>query len=179
LIMCLLPLFSLIIMDVQFHILGSKYLEDRRAIILFPSLIVSFAAWLNLSKYKINYFWAIVLMLFSFSHWAKTANLLSVKEWAYDSNNNKVIAYLEQKAIEKNDSLLVSSHWFFQGSLNFHARANPNSRIAMPLWAPEMPTDNRYDYYYIGNYTPDSTFYTLDTVFDNNHLYKRRKITIK
>jgi hypothetical protein len=175
-----LPLLALVIMDIQFHLMDSKYLVDRRAIILYPSIILAFAVWLELRAFKLHYWIAALLTTFSIGHWIKTSNLESVKEWAYDAHNKQVIAYVEQKAIERKQDIQLGAFWLFQGSLYFHATTMQQAaHIQTPIWEPEVPKDAKYDYFYIPkgeSQKLDTAVYQIDKIFGQNYLYKKKKL---
>ena len=148
-LLIVLPLVAVIMMVLQYHFAGSKYLINRTALILFPMLLLSLLAWVDFGNKKAATFWAVVVAVFALFHFMKTANLKMCREWWFDEHNQEMVNYLETKAQSENRIYNLNVSNLFIPSVNFCVRKNPNSHLRMPLFDPKLPTDTTFDYLYI------------------------------
>ena len=148
-LLVLFPLVAVIMMILQYHLAGSKYLINRTALILFPLLLFSLLSWLDFTNKKIAVFWAIVIAGFALFHFKETGNLKLAREWWFDAHNQEMVDYLEAKAQSENKRYTLNVSRVFIPSVNFCVQKNPNTRLNIPMFEPQLPTDTTFDYLFI------------------------------
>lgn len=134
----------------QFYLLETPYLSGRTALIfvpLFSILPVFFFTFFQEKKWIQLVLCIVPLFAYSF-HLSKTANLNSVREWWFDTNNIDVLNYfLEKEKIDTKVTFGISG--LNSPSFHFYEKVwNLEDKVEM-IRRDQLAKEEYFDYYYI------------------------------
>ena len=136
---------------VQYHLLGTKYLLHRTALIFIPLSCIPFFCLLN-DEYKrlprIVMGICIVISGFMVYHFLRTANLEECREWHYDSQTRQMIEYVSEKA-KPGEKINLGVHWFYSHSSVFYIQTRELDFFEPIIYEKDLRQDTFYDYYYV------------------------------
>jgi hypothetical protein len=147
----LLPVLSLGLMLLQHAFLGSKYLTNRTAIVLYPFFVLSLNALLTIDFQQIRLRYCQLLVVFFVFHFAKSLNVDFCTEWWKDTYNRRVIQYVAAEARRIERPLSIGTFPEVHPGLCFHSR-EAQGWVTMPVWEaqyPKLRSDTFHEYYYI------------------------------
>ncbi|MCB0549399.1 MAG: hypothetical protein KDD19_17620 [Phaeodactylibacter sp.] len=150
----LLFLLSSIVMTVQHHVLGSNYLEGRKAL-LFISLsgLLFFFLLHGLAEMyfrpRLADVLAALFAVLAVYHLARAGNLDYSREWWYDKNTREMILYLNTTVPPENAPVELGVADMFQPTTSFYQQAWEVKVFTPPFYSSEIHTDGRFDFYYV------------------------------
>ena len=150
----LLFLLSSIVMTVQHHVLGSNYLEGRKAL-LFISLsgLLFFFLLHGLAEMyfrpRLADVLAALFAVLAVYHLARAGNLDYSREWWYDKNTREMILYLNTIVPPENAPVELGVADMFQPTTSFYQQAWEVKVFTPPFYSSEIHTDGRFDFYYV------------------------------
>lgn len=150
----LLPLAVSMATIVQHYVLGSQYLVNRTALMLFPISI--------LPVYLLTVFWVkngrpnrwkialpAVVGLFCVVHLYRAGLKSYSGEWYYDAGTKQMLLYLRDK-LPPGQKVKLGMHWLYHPSSSFYFKTLPLDFAAEPLhYSKSLRRDDYYDYYYV------------------------------
>lgn len=151
----------------QHLIVGVPYLNARTALFYYPLFSLALFAELgNDDKYaRFKNVLLLVLTGFSIWHMTRTWNLHSSREWWFDGDNKKVMAWIAADRIgNKNEKASLKCNWLFQPSLTYYVKTRYPEQIDLPPYSHTIDTSELVDYYYITSDDRSPWFETNYTV---------------
>lgn len=144
---------SCLIMIAQHYILGSNYLQNRKALLFIPLSALLFFFLLHslqqaFSDNRFNIALAFIA-LFIVYHFFRTANFQYTREWWYDQNTREMVEYMDARIPPARDSVQLGVNWVFQPSTLFYLQTKQIEAIIPPAIGGEIHADGRYDFYYV------------------------------
>ncbi len=178
----LLFLMSCAVMTAQHHILGSNYLEGRKALILVSlSGLLFFFLLHGLAE---RYFkprmagiaGALVALLLGY-HLVRAGNFDYSREWWYDKDTREMVLYLDSIVPPGRDAVALGVTDIFQPTTSFYRTTLGLGSFNEPLYASEIYTDGRYDFYFVfDDQIPRlEEKYVLEKRFEGGRSLLRRK----
>ena len=154
----LLLFLPLIIIILQYYILGSKFLVHRKSILFIPFAgLLTVLTLQYISEYiKLGKYIALGLILFSIFHLVRSAELDSCYEWWFDQHSRKVAFFFDEKA-KQEPQLQVGVHWMFFPSLRFYRKFVTPNHWEMTSFRDSKTPNIHLDYFY----TFDSEYHNL------------------
>jgi hypothetical protein len=149
--LALLPVLSLGLMLLQHLFLGSKYLTNRTAVVLYPFFVLSSIALLTIDFQQFRLRYCQLLVAFFVFHFVKSINFYHCIEWWKDAYNRRVIQYVAAEAHRIERPLSIGTCAEVHPGLSFHSR-EAQGWVTMPVWEAQFPklrSDTFHEYYYI------------------------------
>ncbi len=178
----LLFLLSCGIMTAQHQLLGSNYLEGRKALLfislsglLFFFLLYGLAErWMSSRLAGIS--GAVVLLLLGY-HLIRAGNFDYSREWQYDRNTRAMMRYLDSIVPPDSGPVTLGVTHLFQPTVAFYANTRELDSFIIPPYANELYTDGRYEYYYVfdGQVAELSKKYEIERQFPGGRTLLKRK----
>lgn len=178
----LLFLMSCLVMTAQHHLLGSNYLEGRKALLfitlsglLFFFLLHGLAG--EFFRPRMAGIAAGLLAILAGYHLARAGNFDYSREWWYDQNTREMVLYLDSIVPPGQAPAALGVTDIFQPTTSFYRAALGLDSFADPPYSSEIHADGRYAFYYVF----DSQIpllgekYVLQRSFDGGRSLLRRK----
>jgi hypothetical protein len=149
--LAILPCVSLLLMFVQYQLVGSKYLVNRTALPLYPMIVLSLVPLLSIDNQRIKVGLQIVLLGFFSLHSIRTFNLSQTFEWWVDRYNREIVAYITAQAQHEGHPLSLGTFVSMHPGVFFHVRQS-GGWVRMPVWEEQYPrfrTDTYHEFYYL------------------------------
>ncbi|MFN4284673.1 MAG: hypothetical protein ACK4E8_01795 [Lacibacter sp.] len=129
----------------QRHLLGTYYIDGRKATLYIPPLLVLLTGsmlllWQTGSTGKIA---ALLLTFMISAAFVKSINLYSCREWWYDANSKEVAT-----ALAKEGNTVVALSWQFAPAFQFYNQHHFNNRLIL-IKTNEIPQPSNARYYYV------------------------------
>ncbi len=139
---------------VQFHLLGTPYVNTRTALFYYPLFMLAIIFFLiQLTKLFPNSSKRFVfpLTLFVILHFARTVNLKTASEWWYNQDDKKVLAYIEQQYLNthRTEPITLNADWAFIPTLIFYDQIDSLQWVSVTPWHMDIDTTGTYEYYYV------------------------------
>ncbi len=168
----------------QHLIIGVPYLNARTALFYYPLFSLAlFAELVEEDKYvRFKNRVLVVLTCFSIWHMTRTWNLHSSREWWFDGDNKKVMAWIvADRTGKKNGKAGLKCNWLFQPSLTYYVKTRYPEQIDLPPYSQTIDTSELVDYYYITSDDRSPWFETNYTVaqsfaWDSRFLMKKKQL---
>ncbi|RYD55999.1 MAG: hypothetical protein EOP56_13770 [Sphingobacteriales bacterium] len=132
----LLLLFCIIMVNLQFYLMGTKLLTYRTALYLYPLIVVcAFSASqliklsLMFKRMSISSLTALLLLGFLLQ-----ANIDHTREWWFDSDNKKMLEYIVANRPANERKIKLFTNWLMSYSANYYIATRYSEQIeAVPL----------------------------------------------
>jgi hypothetical protein len=136
---------------VQFIMLGTPYIIERAALILYPLTVVSLIYWiyiLELWKHARTSVIATIVALGVLVNFVLHTNTRAARSWQYNMHDKDLmeamIAHQQQRSIK------LKLYWAFIPSFRYNAKqVYPNHFQKIEKRGESVPAGTSYDYYYI------------------------------
>jgi hypothetical protein len=180
LFLVIFPLFMFACMMVLHFIIGAQYPETRKAILYYSTIAMSLyfciAMLQNFRKGKFVSNGLFLLAVISFLlHFMFTTQKNYNREWWYDVDDYKMIAYAIQQS--ENKKFSIAAHWSFMPALEYYRTSQFVDKFNLAPYNKSIDTINAYNYYYM--YEADtallSSKYSLDTMFGPGRFLMKHK----
>ena len=136
---------------VQYHLLGTKYLLHRTALIFIPLSCIPFFCFLSkvyIRFPKMMMGISIVISGFMVYHFHRVSNLVQCREWYYDAQTRQMIQYVSAKA-KPDEKINLGLYWLFTHSSMFYIETRNLDFFEPIIYEKELRKDTFYDYYYV------------------------------
>jgi len=143
-----------IILAVQFlqhHLLGSHYIDGRKALVLLPFLAL---LWMlgakSLFSGKVSLFPKILVVIIVFflgNHVFIRGNISRSSDWWYDQYSHELLDDL--KELSDGEKLKVGLHWIYYPSIKYYQQEKQLEYFEEVKFSSEYDTLGTYPYYYI------------------------------
>ncbi len=149
-------LMSCLVMTAQHHILGSNYLEGRKALlfITLSGLLFFFLlhglAETGFSSRLSGTLCALAFLLLGY-HLFRAGNLEYSREWWYDKNTREMVLYLDSLIPPGRAPVALGVSSMFQPTTAFYHKAFGLDSFTAPPYQGEIQADGRYDFYYVSD----------------------------
>lgn len=150
----LIFLSSCLVMAAQHYILGSDYLEGRKALLFIPLSGLLFFFLLHglaeecLHPRVSNIIGALAIVSLGY-HLLRAGNLEHSREWWYDKNTREMVLYLDAVVPPSRAPVSLGVEDVFQPTASFYQKALKLSSFNDPQYDTEIRTDGRYEFYYV------------------------------
>ncbi len=178
--------FGTLLYNILQHIfIGVPYLNARTALFFYPLFSLAlFGVMAEDDKWiKVKQMLLVVLTGFSIWHLTRTWNLHSSREWWFDGDNKKVMAWIASDIAGRKDiKASLKCNWLFQPSLTYYVKTRYMDEIDLPPYNQTMDTSALVDYYYITSDDKSPWFeknYTVAQSFawDSRFLMKKKQMS--
>lgn len=136
---------------IQGIVLHTPDLNGRTALFFYPLFMIAFVTSLeSFSKEKSGFVGKGISILITFVcliHMAGAINLKSVREWWFDVNTFKVIAYLDKSRNHQNTSL--ATNWLFNPSFYFYKYTGKTPWLDLKYYNRNLDPNTSATYYYV------------------------------
>ena len=123
---------TVLVIILQFYLLGTPFLNARGANFLYVLFIIPFVFLMNIiysKNMKGKYLFIIPFMLFDVYRFINSINFYNSREWWFDGDTKHVMSYLESKHPE--EEITLNTACVYNTSFQFHIEEDPNSNIIM------------------------------------------------
>ena len=166
---------------VQFHFLGIKYLEGRKAIMLISlfglNVYTLLETWNREFGKKGIIGFAILITAFSVNHFYRTFDLKESVEWSYDAYTKDMIRYVEANA-EPHQKVKLGVFWKFAPASEFYHTHLSVTRIdqIVRLDIKDLEAAPDFDLIYLEKYQVEflKGNYVLEKAFGDSGLLFRK-----
>ena len=135
---------------IQFYALDSKYLVNRKALILVPIFGVPVALFLHSLAQRFPRAGTILsagVAIFCTWHLIRSANFIQTREWYYDAFTKEMVEYIEAHPAKTPQSS-IGVYWIFSHSSNFYLQQNDSPLYPLP-YEKQLRSDSLYQFYYV------------------------------
>ncbi|MEL6671437.1 MAG: glycosyltransferase family 39 protein [Bacteroidota bacterium] len=168
-----------LMMVLQYYLLGTKYLRNRTAIMFVPLGALCYSLflmqWGRIQRLAAQITIG-VLAAFAAFHLLRAGNQESVREWAYDAQTHAMIQYMTEK--EAAEPIRLGMHWYFTHASNFYVQAEEIEKLEPIIYEKELRVNDYYHYYYV---RPEDVgtlaeFYEVERAFGRVGVLLRKKL---
>lgn len=136
---------------VQHYLLGVNYLVGRTTLAFIPLTSVAlfmFLVALNNKKHLWRKAIPLIIALFCVVHAFRSFQLTHSREWWYDANTEKMMAYMD-RIIPAGKQVKLGMHWIFHPTSKFYQIREAYDFTETMNYEKQFRKDVYYDYYYI------------------------------
>ena len=175
----LLFLLSCLAMTAQHHLLGSNFLEGRKALlfITLSGLLFFFLLHGLAEEYFNTSLIGVLTFLLLGYHLSRAGNVEYSREWWYDKNTKEMALYLDSIVPPGRAPVSLGVADIFQPTASFYQKALELNSFADPQYHGEIYADGRYDFYFVSDHQIPQLEekYTLEKSFEWGRSLLRRK----
>jgi hypothetical protein len=142
--------FIICISIVQRNVLGTMYIDGRKAtlyFILVIGLTMSILNYLYLNNQKYSFVIVMTICTYTIIHFLLFMNVSSFRNWTFDQKTKDVIQSIYQK--NPNTKMSISMNWLFESSFAYYNRTNYSNHFESIKILHEEKYKDTSDYYYI------------------------------
>lgn len=173
---------SCLVMITQHYLLGSNYLEDRKALVFLPlsGLLFFFLLYglaQHLSQGPMVHFAAGFSALLLGFHLGRSANLHHCMEWRYDQSTREMVEYLDKHVPSGRAPATLGAYWMFQPTATFYHQVRGIQSFEAPPFIGGDALASGPDFFYVfeGQRTQLGDQYVVERKFKGGTVLLRRK----